>query len=103
MNLFKMAKPKKLDMELVKSVLQGIGENDIRSKAAKIIQWDTQDKSPWLLAIADPYCESAGSANPGHVARVLMRCGYDAKTAVIRSAKRCDSAIQARKRERMAQ
>lgn len=103
MNLLKIAKPGKLDMGVVKSVLSSIEDEAVRVKAAKIVQWDTQDKSGWLLSIADPYCPVAADADPDSVASVLTRCGYDAQTAAMRSAKRFDSSMYDRQyREKRA-
>lgn len=85
MQTAKVTKSSDLDMSLVRAVLQTVQEEDVRTKAAKIIQWDTQSRESWLLGMADPYNGNAGDADPVRVALVLCRCGYNGRFAAFRA------------------
>lgn len=81
----KVTSSKSLDMQRVRAVLLAVEAADVRTKAAKIIQWDTQVREPWLLEMADPYSEIAADADPTSVALVLCHCGYNGRFAARRA------------------
>lgn len=85
MSMTKVTSSKGLDMQRVRNVLLAVADTDVRTKAAKVIQWDTQVREQWLLDMADPYSETAADADPAQVAIVLARCGYHVRFAARRA------------------